>query len=119
MNYEHIFTDTDLASRHSAAAVRATIEPVLDSECVVLNFSHVENVSESYADELIGVLVARHGLASVFERLQLRGTRPAVAQSIAAAVRHRLSLITSGDSTLALLAAKDALARQKAARAAL
>lgn len=119
MYYEHFFTDTDLASRHSAAAVRATIEPRLGSEYVVLDFSRVENVSESYADELIGVLVARHGLASVFAYLQLRGTRPAVAQSIAAAVRHRLSLLTSGDTTLALLAARDALARQRAARAGL
>ncbi len=48
MNCEHVFTDTDLASRHSAAAVRATIEPVLDSGRVALNFSQVESVSDPF-----------------------------------------------------------------------
>ncbi|MEZ5469860.1 MAG: STAS-like domain-containing protein [Lysobacterales bacterium] len=119
MNKEHIFTDTDLASRHSAAKLRNDIDALLDEGSVVLNFSQVLVVSESYADELIGVLVEQRGLAPLFERLQLRGVRSNVARSIAAAVRQRLTLQTSGDDTLALLAAKEALARQKAARAAL
>lgn len=114
--FVHTFESTDLASRHSAAVLRESLEAKL-FDGVVLDFSRVESVSESYADELLGVLVVRHGLADLFEHLQLTGVRASVAQSLATAVRQRLTARTRGDNALALLAAREALARQKAARA--
>ena len=117
--FVHNFESTDLASRHSAAVLRESLEQKLSGGGVVLDFSRVESVSESYADELLGVLVIRHGLPGLFENLRLTGARASVAQSLAGAIRQRLTARTQGDNALALLAARDALARQKAARAAL
>lgn len=117
--FVHIFDSTDLASRHSAAALRESLEQELSGGVVVLDFSRVESVSECYADELLGVLVIRHGLPELFEHLQLTGARASVAQSLATAVRQRLTARSQGDDTLALLAAREALARQKAVRAGL
>jgi hypothetical protein len=115
MTTEHIFTATDLASRHSAATLRQSLEPKLQAGKVVLDFSGVEAVSESYADELLGVLVATYGLPWVFERLQLKGARPTVARSLTAAIRYRLSLQNRGDLRQPLDTVRDALHRQRLA----
>lgn len=82
--------ETDLASRRSAAALRAEIEAHLLNGCATVDLSGVESVSESYADELFGVLVAHYSLPWVFSRLQVVGARPAVIKTITQALRYRL-----------------------------
>jgi anti-anti-sigma regulatory factor len=54
---------TDLASRRSAAQLRQNIESVLNSrKKIVFDLSSVESISESYADELFGVLAFKYGI---------------------------------------------------------
>ncbi len=87
----HVFTDTDLASRQAAARLRADIERRAGvGERIVLDFASVESLSESYADELLGVLAARYGLDWLTVHVQPRNVRPPVSRAIAAAIRYRL-----------------------------
>lgn len=90
MNNTFFLNETDLASRRSASELRANVESSLRSGYATLDFSFVESVSESYADELIGVLVEHYTLQWVFARLQVVGASPAVVQSLTQAIRYRL-----------------------------
>lgn len=92
-NHIHAFADTDLASRQAAARLRADIERRAGrGERVILDFAVVESLSESYADELLGVLAARYGLDWLAQRVQPRNARASVSRAIAAAIRYRLDL---------------------------
>lgn len=113
---QFIVNDTALASRFSAGALRACVEVALQQGGARLDLSAVESVSESWADELFGVLVVRHSLPWVFERLDLRGVRPEVAQTIASAIRYRLTHEANGGDTAALLAAREALRKSRFGR---
>lgn len=50
--------------------------------------SRGETNSESYADELFGALVARHGLEWFAGHVSVHGAKPAVFRSIANAIRY-------------------------------
>ena len=101
--------DTDLASRSSAAKLRSLVEQTAVQEGTAsIDLKVVRSVSDAYADELFGVLVARHGLEWFAEHVRLQGATPAVLSSIAGAVKSRLEE-SSGSPELALLAARKAL----------
>jgi hypothetical protein len=85
-----LISETDLASRRSAAVLRDQIEPHLSNGAAVIDFGPVESISESYADELFGVLVAHYSLSWVFSRIQVVGASPAVVRTITQAIRYRL-----------------------------
>ncbi len=109
--------DTDLGSRHAAAKFRALVEKrtFADGKLVV-DLGAVLSISESYADELFGVLVARYGLKWFVEHIAIRAAGPAVFHVIATAIRSRLEAKTPGNPDLALLAARKALQdRQRSA----
>jgi hypothetical protein len=102
--------DTDLGSRHAAAKFRALVEKcALAGNKVVLDLGTVLSISESYADELFGVLVARHGLEWFAQHIAFRATDPAVFRVIAMAIRYRLEVESPENSEVALLAARKAL----------
>ncbi|ENQ3930725.1 STAS-like domain-containing protein [Salmonella enterica subsp. enterica serovar Newport] len=82
----------DLASRHLAVAERQKIESYLnDKQKVEVDLKEVESISESYSDELFGVLVAKLGLVGVLNRLQVINANQTTLKSIAI-VMHRRSL---------------------------
>lgn len=109
--------DTDLGSRHAAAKFRALVEKrALADGKLVVDLGAVLSFSESYADELFGVLVARYGLKWFVEHIAIRDADPAVFHVIASAIRYRLEAKTPGDPDIALLAARKALQeRQRSA----
>ncbi len=109
--------DTDLGSRHAAAKVRAQAETrALAGEKVVLDLGAVLSISESYADELFGVLAARHGLEWFAEHIGFRAVDPAVFRVIVTAIRYRLESESPENPDVALLAARKALQeRQRSA----
>ena len=114
----NVFTisESDLASRHSASLLRRNIEAMVAREGrVALDLSVVESVSESYADELFGVLAARHGLPWFFEHVELHAVRESVARTIASAVRYRLAVVNGDDVDASLLAARQVLQGRRAA----
>jgi hypothetical protein len=81
----------------------------LASDRVAIDLSAVLSLSESYADELFGVLVARHGLEWFAGHVSVHGANPAVFRSIANAIRYRLEAVAPGKPDIALLAARKAL----------
>lgn len=117
MNTKFSISDSDLASRRSAVQLRADVESqLLAGICVELDLSAVESISESYADELFGVLIHHYSLPWVFSRLRLTGPKPAVVRSITQAIRYRLE--RSSESGPIECVVRDALQRHEEAFAA-
>lgn len=101
---------SDLASRQAAAELRAVIEEhAAAGNLVALNFKDVFSVSESYADELFGVLVIRHGLAWLSNFVLIHNAAPGVFRAILSAIRQRLLASHPGAPDIALLVARQAL----------
>ena len=109
--------ETDLGSRHAAAKFRLRVEEhALLGEKVVIDLGAVLSISESYADELFGVIVARRGLEWLADHVVFIRTDPAVFHAIVTAIRQRLEAKAPEHPELALLAARKALSeRYKAA----
>ncbi|TAJ80357.1 MAG: DUF4325 domain-containing protein [Gallionellaceae bacterium] len=106
--------DTDLASRQAAAELRAEIErSVSAGKKVSIDLGAVLSVSESYADELFGVLALRHGLEWLSEHVGLHNLNPFVFRAIASAIRQRLRSQSPQAPDIALLAARKALKQRQ------
>lgn len=87
---EYTFQRTDLASRSVAAKDRAAIgEALSESQTIVVDLKNVASISESFADELFGVLVLEKGLAFVTRHLKIRNASESVLKSIAVAMQRR------------------------------
>lgn len=86
----YTFTRTDLASRSLAAQERATIEGLLSAnDLVKVDLANVSSISESYADELFGVLVLQRGLDFVTKHLRIVNAADSVLRPIAVAMKRR------------------------------
>ncbi|MBD8685032.1 STAS-like domain-containing protein [Pseudomonas sp. CFBP 13719] len=86
----YTFQRTDLASRSLAAQERATIETLLqNSDMVNVDLGRVSSISESYADELFGVLVLQRGLEYVTKHLRIINAADNVLRPIAVAMKRR------------------------------
>ncbi len=79
-----------LASRHSAAKLRQRILQEIRNGLVELDFSGVQGLSDSFADELFGVLAENYGVGDLFTRLRTINANDAVIQSITRNIRYRL-----------------------------
>jgi len=107
-NVNYTFEFSDLASRSGAAQVRAQIEDAASrGEVTRLDFERVLSVSESYADELFGVLVKRHGLEWLLDNVTIENTREQVLIAIVRAIRTRIEE-GSSDTLARVLAAVQA-----------
>jgi hypothetical protein len=72
------FTQGAPGNRHSGAGARAAIESVLaEGESCVLVFAGVDTVTQSFADEAVGVLVRTRG-PGVLDQLTFSECSPAV-----------------------------------------
>ncbi len=82
---------TDLASRKAAAVERHKLaHQVASGNILVIDLSEVISISDSYADELFGVLAAANGLEWLVKNVRFRGASEAVLRSIAVVVTRRL-----------------------------
>lgn len=100
---------TDLASRQSAAVLRSSIEAVVaKGDKVLLDLSHVETASESYADELFGILAFNYGLQGFSNFIALTGANPSVLRRVAGAIKERLASDELQGTLHILVAAKHA-----------
>ncbi|EKN4866617.1 STAS-like domain-containing protein [Yersinia enterocolitica] len=80
----------DLASRRLAIVERHIIEAYLiESKVVYLDLSGVESISESYADEIFGVLVVKYGVNAVLHSIKLENASPAILKSVAKVIQRR------------------------------
>lgn len=82
---------SDLASRRLAVIERKKIESYVanKSALVELDLSGVSSISESYSDELFGVLVVRYGVEHVLQSIKLYNAKKHVLLSIAQVIKRR------------------------------
>lgn len=110
MNYYKIKIEhSDLASRQAAAQLRLKVEKLAErSQKVQIDFSNVFSISESYADELFGVLALKNNLDWLTTNVSISHANEATFRSIANAIKQRLSE-NNQTPNIALLSARKAL----------
>lgn len=100
---------SDLASRQAAAHLRLQVERLAEgSQKIQIDFSNVFSISESYADELFGVLAIKNNLDWLTAHVSILHANEATFRSIANAIRQRLSE-NNRTPDIALLSARKAL----------
>lgn len=90
-----ILPSGDLAARRLAIPHRLEIEKLLNSNfngVIELDLQNVASISESYADELFGILVKEYGLEPVLERMRIINADEYVLSSIASVIERRASM---------------------------
>jgi len=82
----------DLSSRYAAAEQRRHVVALLrNGDSVVVELTSVESISESYADELFGVLAAVYGLDWLRSNVKVEVSNEHVLRTIAVAIKKRLN----------------------------
>lgn len=82
----------DLASRTLAVPFRQMLETAFiedKSSIIELDFKAVQSISESYADELFGILVKEFGVETVLDRMKIINADDYVLESIASVIDRR------------------------------
>ena len=80
----------NLGTRQLGAVAREKLLPLIqDKECVILDFTGVNVVSNSFADECIAKLLLTMSLAELKARTTFYGLNPIAANSILIALQRR------------------------------
>lgn len=91
----HKLPEGDLASRNLAIPQRHKIELLLkQGNAINLDLSGVLSLSESYSDEIFGVLVVKHGQKKVLSSLRVSNASPSILKSIAKVIQRRSNELT-------------------------
>lgn len=91
-----VLPEGDLASRTSAASVRVTLVALFERfERLEIDCSNVQDMSESYADEVFGILVLKFGFDSVLRKIKISKAKQEVLLSIASVMRRRKNQTSS------------------------
>ncbi|OCH26235.1 hypothetical protein A6E13_20010 [Aliivibrio fischeri] len=81
---------SDLASRRTAAIERKALESAfIFGDIIDVDLRYVDSISESYSDELFGVLVAKHGLEAFLEQVKILNAKESILKSIAKVIQRR------------------------------
>ncbi|MGU3905886.1 STAS-like domain-containing protein [Escherichia coli] len=73
----------DLASRNQAIPQRHKIEGFIkEGYTVDLDLSGVYSISESYSDEIFGVLVVKFGVTKVLSQVKVRNAPPSILKKV-------------------------------------
>ncbi|UCQ55696.1 STAS-like domain-containing protein [Edwardsiella tarda] len=87
---EYKLPDGDLASRSLAIPQRHKIESLLrEGKVVSLDLKGVFSISESYSDEIFGVLVVKLGAKKILSSLKIKNASPYILRSIAKVIQRR------------------------------
>ena len=80
----------NLGTRPLGKRVREQLLPLIEqNECVVLDFTGVDVVSNSFADECIAKLLLEMSLAELKSRTTFQGLNPIASESVLTALRRR------------------------------
>ena len=80
----------NLGTRPLGRRVREQLLPLLEqNDCVVLDFTGVNVVSNSFADECIAKLLLEMSLSELKSRTTFRGLNPIASESVLTALRRR------------------------------
>ncbi len=81
---------TDFGTREMGAKIREQLRPLLaDGTCIALDFTGVNVVSNSFADECIAKLLLDLPLEELKQRITFRGLNPMAERSILVALQRR------------------------------
>ncbi|MBO7257281.1 MAG: STAS-like domain-containing protein [Bacteroidales bacterium] len=85
----------NLGTRPLGQRVREILLPLIEqNDCVVLDFTGVNVVSNSFADECIAKLLLNMSLSELKQRTTFRGLNPVAAECILTALkRRRLAMV--------------------------
>ena len=97
MNIQTIsISQTDLASRSEASKFRVRLLKIInDDSSVNIDFQGVESISDSYADELFGILALSLGIEKFFRIISIINASDRIFQVIAANIHTRISSISN------------------------
>ena len=85
-----------MGTRLLGAKIRADLRPLLDGEeKVVLDFSGIDTVTNSFADECIAKLLLEMPLADLKAKTTFKGLTPMTERSILSALKRRQMQIKS------------------------
>lgn len=88
--------DGDLASRSQAIPQRHKIEAFIrEGSSIDLDLSGVYSISESYSDEIFGVLVVKFGIKKVLSQVRILNASSSILKSIAKVIQRRSNEIAS------------------------
>ena len=80
----------NLGTRPLGRRVREQLLPLIEqNDCVVLDFTGVDVVSNSFADECIAKLLLEMSLSELKSRTTFRGLNPIASESVLTALRRR------------------------------
>ena len=80
----------NLGTRPLGKRVREQLLPIIEqNDCVVLDFTGVDVVSNSFADECIAKLLLVMSLSELKSRTTFRGLNPVASESVLTALRRR------------------------------
>ena len=86
----------NLGTRPLGRRVREQLRPLIEqNDCVVLDFTGVDVVSNSFADECIAKLLLVMPLAELKSRTTFKGLNPVASESVLAALRRRHLISTT------------------------
>jgi hypothetical protein len=95
-NLQLKISSTDLASRANAAQFRNEILNCIRSYGVVeMDLGEVQCVSDSFADELFGVLAVKIGIDELVTKVKVLNAKDSVYRTIAINIRNRLKQKTA------------------------
>ena len=85
-----LFPDLDfIGSRYAGELIRKLMEEVFSrKQSVVLDFEHIEMITQSFADEIIGLFVREHGKDFVKEHIQVSHTKSEIKAILNLVVRY-------------------------------
>lgn len=89
-NEKYIFDKKYLSSRPFGANVRNEwISMLSNDQKLTVNFKEVESISDSFADELFGIISLQIGESQLFEKIKLSNITESCLQTIAEAIHKR------------------------------
>lgn len=93
VNFDFAQFDTNFGTREMGAKIREKILPLLESgECIVLDFSNVNVVSNSFADECIAKLLLKFSLQVLQNQTIFKGLNEMAERSVLVALQRRIKM---------------------------
>ncbi len=97
VEFKFIEYGTDFGTRDMGQKLREKLLSLMkDNEKVVLDFTGVNVVSNSFADECIAKLLLEMPLAELKQRTTFRGLNPLAERSVLVALQRRYKVINEG-----------------------
>lgn len=97
------FNQTDLASRTLARSYRCNVESnIRENRKVLVDLDGVLSISESFSDELFGVIAAKYGVNALTDNVKIINVNNFILKSIAHVINRRVLEMKNKESSHSL-----------------